>query len=87
MATTSVVRALILLAGAQLAAGCGPRAVNEPPAQTIGTIPTPADAGLPASPSNRRGVIVPSDVQLEPPPREAQAPAVSPAGPAIPSRN
>jgi len=84
MATTSIVRGLILAVGAWAAASCGPNVVNEPPPQTAGSVPTSADAGLPFVPSNRRGVVVPSDVKLEPPPREAQAPVLSPNAPPTP---
>jgi len=72
-------RYLIALAGLLWFGGCGPKAVNEPPPQTPAAV-TPADAGLPAAPLARKGVIVPSDVKMQSAPLEA-VPAGTSSGP------
>jgi hypothetical protein len=72
-------RYLIALASLFWLAACGPKAVNEPPPQVPAAV-TPADAGLPAAPLARKGVIVPSDVKMQSAPLEA-APAGPPSGP------
>jgi len=84
MVTASFARTLMLVAGAALVAGCGPKVINESPPRSVTGVPTSPDAGLPAVPLQRGGVIVPRDVQLEPPPKESQAPSGSPIAPARP---
>jgi hypothetical protein len=66
-------RRLVLLGGAALGAmgACAPKPVSEPPPQTVRQVqvPTAADAGPAPVPLTGRGVAVPSDVKLEPPPK------------------
>jgi len=83
----SIGRGLILLAGASWLAACGPKATGQPPPQHPGTVPTPLDAALPVVPPSDRGVIVPSDVKLETPPKPLTSPSAPPPGPASPPAN
>lgn len=90
MTTKSISRALIVAAAAAVGlAACGPKAIGEPPPQTPAHVETSADAGLPAVPLTGRGVVVPSDVKLQPGPRPATtSPATgAPSGPATPTQN
>ncbi len=81
-------RRLIVLANAAWLWGCGPKAVSEPPPQTPAALETAADAGLPAVPLTAKGVIVPSDVKLQPGPHEAALPGEpTPASTASPGAN
>jgi len=80
MATTSIARWLLLLAGASGLGGCGPKVASEPPPQNVSSVPTESDGGLPAVPLTRKGVVVPSDVKLQPGPTEAPPPAHDPVG-------
>jgi hypothetical protein len=83
MTMKSIGRGLILLVGTTWLAACGPKAMGEPPPQNPGTVPTALDAALPVVPLSGRGVIVPSDVKLETPPK----PLTSPSGPTPPPPN
>ena len=67
-------RHLTVLGGAAWLGACGPKAVGEPPPQTPSSVPTSADAALPAVPLSGSGVVVPSDVKMETPPKETTAP-------------
>ena len=69
---------LILLAGVTWLGACGPKATGEAPPQNLGNVPTPLDAALPVTPPGDRGVIVPSDVKLETPPKPLTSPSASP---------
>ena len=80
----SIGRGLILLAGTIWLAACGPKATGEPPPQNPGSMPTPLDAALPVEPLGRGGLIVPSDVKLETPPKPLTSPSAPPAPPASP---
>ena len=80
----SIGRGLILLAGASWLAACGPKATGEPPPQNPGIVPTPLDAALPVVPLGDRGVIVPSDVKLETPPKPLTSPSAPPTTPPNP---
>jgi hypothetical protein len=66
MTPESIMRRLVLLVGAGWLCACSPAPVNEPPPRTAREVPTPADAAPPPVPLTGRGVIVPSDVKLEP---------------------
>jgi hypothetical protein len=66
---------LTVVGGAAYLAACGPKAISEPPPQNPTSVPTPADAGPPVVPLSGGGVIVPSDVKLETPPKQATPPA------------
>ena len=69
MAKKSIIASLIFATGFSLLPACASRTMAEPPAQTpAGAEAAPADAGLPAVPLTGKGVIVPSDVKLEPGP-------------------
>ena len=74
----SIGRGLILLAGATWLGACGPKAMGEPPPQNPGSVPTALDAALPVMPMGDRGVIVPSDVKLETPPKPLTSPSAPP---------
>ena len=74
----SIGRGLILLAGATWLGACGPKATGEPPPQNPGSVPTALDAALPVVPMGDRGVIVPSDVKLETPPKPLTSPSAPP---------
>jgi hypothetical protein len=79
-------RRLIAVANVAWLWGCAPKAVSEPPPQTPAALETAPDAGLPAVPLTAKGVVVPSDVKLEPAPREAALPSGStPASTASPA--
>jgi hypothetical protein len=83
-------RRLIMLANAAWlwGWGCAPKAVSEPPPQSPGALETAQDAGLPAVPLTANGVIVPSDVKLQPGPKEAALPSGgAPAATASPTSN
>jgi hypothetical protein len=80
MTRRSIERRVIALAGAVWLWGCSSTAVNEPPPQTPSAEETAADAGLPAVPLTGKGVVVPSDVKLQPGPKAA----VPPSDPASP---
>jgi hypothetical protein len=77
-------RGLILLAGATWLGACGPKATGEPPPQTPGSAPTALDAALPVVPPGGSGVIVPSDVKLETPPKPLTSPSAPSPSPASP---
>lgn len=85
---TSIGRWLIIAAAAAVLPTCGPRPVRDSPprtpvsAQAQPPEPSSPDAGLPAVPLTGKGVIVPSDVQLEPAPKTAQ-PATPAANAAV----
>ena len=66
MRSRSSSRWLLAIAGAALLGACGPARVNEPPPQNPGSSQPSADGGLPVVPLTRRGVIVPSDVNMSP---------------------
>ena len=83
----SIGRGLILLAGATWLTACGPKATGEPPPQNPGSVPTPLDAALPVVPLGGRGLIVPSDVKLETPPKPLTSPNAPPPAPASPGGN
>ena len=84
----SIGRGLILLAGAAWLGACGPKATGEePPPQNPVSVPTPLDAALPVVPPSGRGVIVPSDVKLETPPKPLTSPSAPPPSPASPGGN
>jgi hypothetical protein len=70
MATTAMARWLLLLAGAGVLGGCGRKVASDPPPQNVSSVPTESDGGLPAVPLTRTGVVVPSDVKLQPGPTE-----------------
>ena len=76
-------RRLILcgvFACAGLGGGCGPKPPKEAPPQTAGHVPIESDAALPPVPLTGKGVVVPSDVKLQPGPAEAKTPATGPTG-------
>jgi hypothetical protein len=73
-------RRLIALAGVGWLWACSPKVASEPPPRTPAAAETPPDAGLPAQPLARKGVIVPSDVKLQTAPNET-SPAAAPSGP------
>ncbi len=83
----SIGRGLILLAGATWLGACGPKATGEPPPQNPGSVPTPLDAALPVVPLGGHGLIVPSDVKLETPPKPLTSPSAPPPASAGPSGN
>jgi hypothetical protein len=66
---------------------CGPKAVRDappsPPVSVERREPSSPDAGLPAVPLSGKGVIVPSDVKLEPAPPSATPPATPATNAAI----
>jgi hypothetical protein len=66
MTRASILRRLVLFVGAGWLCACSPAPGNEPPPRTVREVPTPADAAPPPVPLTGRGVIVPSDVKLEP---------------------
>ena len=80
MATTSMARWLLLLAGAGAFGGCGPKVASDPPPQDVSSVSTESDGGLPAVPLTRTGVVLPSDVKLQPGPKDAHPPANDPVG-------
>ena len=80
----SIRRGLILIAGATWLGACGPKATGEPPPQNPGSIATSPDAALPAVPLGGRGVMVPSDVKLEAPPKPLVSPSAPTSEPARP---
>ena len=80
----SIGRGLILLAGATWLGACGPKATGEPPPQNPGSVPTSPDAALPVVPLGGSGVIVPSDVKLETPPKALTSPSAPVPAPASP---
>lgn len=80
----SMGRGLILLAGAAWLGACGPKATGEPPPQNAGSVSTSPDAALPAVPLGGRGVIVPSDVKMETPPKVLVSPSAPTPEPAKP---
>jgi hypothetical protein len=84
MTMKSIGRGLILLAGVTWLGACGPKKTGEPPPQNPGIVPTPLDAALPVVPSGEPGVIVPSDVKLETPPKALTSPNAPPPSPASP---
>jgi hypothetical protein len=70
MADKSIILSLIFATGTLLLPGCASRTTTEAPPQTpAGTEAASPDAGLPAVPLTGKGVIVPSDVKLEPSPK------------------
>jgi len=79
---TSIGRWLIFAAAVAVFPTCGPKPVRDSPPQTPvaaqPTVPSSPDAGLPAVPLTGKGVIVPSDVKLEPAPPTA-GPTATPA--------
>lgn len=76
MKIESIGRSLILVTGAIAIAACGPKVTSSPPPQTPPAAEaTSPDAALPAVPLTGRGVVVPTDVKLEPPPRRDSDPA------------
>jgi hypothetical protein len=68
MTARSLRAGLVLFAGAACTSACGPTPSSEPPPRVAGAVPTAIDAGPPVVQPTGRGVIVPSDVKLEPPP-------------------
>jgi hypothetical protein len=80
MATTAMARWLLLFAGAGILCGCGPKVASDPPPQNVSSVPAESDGGLPAVPLTREGVVVPSDVKLQPGPKDAPPPASDPVG-------
>ena len=85
----SIGQRLILAASMAFPWACGPKAIDGPQPQTPATVETSADAGLPNVPLTGRGVVVPSDVKLEPGPK-GPTPSTSTAtgpGPASPGTN
>ena len=88
MTTNAIGRRLILVTGAVALSACGPKAIDGPQPQTPASIETSADAGLPAVPLTGKGVIVPSDVKLEPAPNPPAPPATgTPSATATPNAN
>jgi hypothetical protein len=88
MTMQSIGRRLILVTGALALCACGPRAINNPPPQTPASAETSADAGLPAVPLTGKGVIVPSDVKLQPASNPTTPPATATTSPtATPNAN
>ena len=81
---TSIGRGLIVFAGAIWLGACGPKATGEPPPQNPGSVPTALDAALPVVAPGGSGVIVPSDVKLETPPKALTSPSAPPPPPASP---
>jgi hypothetical protein len=63
----SIGRGVILAVGLTLLAACASKPMTDPAPQAQSSAdPSAADAGLPVVPLTRKGVIVPSDVKLEP---------------------
>ena len=71
----SIGRRLILVTGVVVIAACGPRVTSPPPQTPPAAEATSPDAALPAVPLTGRGVVVPSDVKLEPAPKRETDPA------------
>jgi hypothetical protein len=88
MAMRSIVERLVVAAVVMLPA-CASNTPSEPPPQTATAAEAPpTDGGLPAVPLQRKGVVVPSDVKLEPAPSAAGPPtAVVPNTTATPTGN
>ena len=83
MAIESIGRWLVLGPAVVLLAACGPKA-NTDPAPQRPTAPetSSVDAGHPMVPLTGEGVIVPSDVKLEPPPKHGAQPGTGVTSPA-----
>jgi hypothetical protein len=74
----AVVLRTVLAAGiGGLTPACAPRASTEPPPNLPASTAAASeqDGGLPAVPLRGKGVIVPSDVKLEPGPKAATPPS------------
>ena len=83
MATTSIGRWLVLAPAVVLLAACAPKASTDPaPQRPTAPETSAADAGHPMVPLTGEGVIVPSDVKLEPAPKRAAQPGVGATDPA-----
>jgi hypothetical protein len=76
MAGTSFRLSLILRAGVLALLACAPKANVDPPSRTP-TVESSSDAGLPMVPLTGKGVVVPSDVKLDPGPKDVARPAAS----------
>jgi hypothetical protein len=74
MGLQSIGRRLIVAMGVLVLGACGPKATTNPPPQTPSNAePTSPDAALPMVPLRGKGVVVPSDVKLEPAPADEAA--------------
>lgn len=83
------IRPLVVALAFALFPACAARAPSEPPPQMPAAAEAAsADAGLPMVPLNQKGVVVPSDVKLEPAQTAATQPtAVVPGATATPTAN
>ncbi|HXU03201.1 MAG TPA: hypothetical protein VN903_19680 [Polyangia bacterium] len=80
MTKSSSVASLFFAAGLCLLPSCASRTRADPPPATPASAETAStDAGLPAVPLTRKSIVVPSDVKLDPAPKEAatQPPGIS----------
>jgi hypothetical protein len=88
MLSKSIGRRLILGAVVGLLAACGTRPIADPPPQTPANAEgTSPDAGLPPVPLTRKGVVLPSDVKLDPEPKPVAQPPGTPSAAAVPTAN
>jgi hypothetical protein len=79
---------MILAAVVGFLAACGTRPIADPPPQTPSTAEgTSADAGLPPVPLTGKGVVVPSDVKLDPEPKPVAQPPGTPSASVAPTAN
>ena len=77
-------RWLILGAAAAVLAACTPKVTRDPTARTPAQAEEAAgDAGFPMVPLEGKGVIVPSDVKLEPGPKAVSQPAIPAANASV----
>jgi len=74
MAMKSIGRWLIFAATVVSLSACTPKATTAPPPQVPAAADT-TDGGFPNVPLTKKGVIVPSDVKLEPPAGPERQPA------------
>ncbi len=71
---TSIRQWLISAAAAVSLSACTPKVTSDPPPQTPAAADSP-DGGFPNVPLTRKGVVVPSDVKLEPAPKPEGPPS------------
>ena len=84
MAIKSISRWLVLAPAAMLLAACAPKASTDPaPQRPTSPETSSADAGHPNVPLVGEGVIVPSDVKLDPGPKTAAQPSPGATSPPV----